>query len=77
MRMIVVLLLTLVVLALIAGAGLAVFNQWELFALVGLDIDPGYVMLSYSVYTLETSLWMFLVLSSDHYPRRASPADRL
>ena len=64
MRMIVVLLLTLVVLALIAGAGLAVFNQWELFALLGLDIDPGYVMLSYGVYTLETSLWMFLVLSA-------------
>jgi HemY protein len=41
-----------------------------LTAIVGISagafiyIDAGYVMLSFDVYTLETSLWMFLLLAA-------------
>ncbi len=64
MRLLIVTLLVVVALALVGGAVLAVFNQWNVFAALGLDIDPGYVMLSYESLTLETSFWMFLILTA-------------
>ncbi|GAA6144919.1 MAG: heme biosynthesis protein HemY [Thalassolituus sp.] len=50
MRLIVLLLLLVSVVALLAGAFVY--------------IDAGYVMLSWDVYTVETSLWMFLALGA-------------
>lgn len=48
----------LIVLLLLLTAGVAIFAGAFVY------IDAGYVMLSWDVYTVESSLWMFLVLAA-------------